>query len=55
MVKQKAYLLLENLHQLQNLNSDFVALLLLFGLYLFKLMDLLKPDFNYSGSLHYLS
>ena len=45
MIKQKAYLLLENLDQLKNLNIVFVPDVVL-DWYLFQLNVLLKPDFN---------
>ena len=45
MVKQKVYLLLENVDQLINLNMGLsTVLLLLIGF--FQLIVLLKPDFN---------
>ena len=46
MIKQKVYLLLENLHQLIVLSIGLV-LLLVFDWYLFQLIVPLKPDFNY--------
>ena len=50
MIKQKVYLLLENLDQLRNLNVDFCLSVDTLGLHLFQLIFLLKPDFNYSSS-----
>ena len=44
-IQQKVYILLENLDQLRNLNTDlFFLLILLVDIY--KLIVLLKPGFN---------
>ena len=49
MVKQKSYLLLENLNQLRNINTD--SLFMSFFLYLFQSIILLEPVFYCSSSL----
>ena len=47
MPKQRAYLLLENLVQLNGSDLDFVLINSGFDKYLFQLITALKPDFNY--------
>ena len=46
MLKQKEYLLLENLFQLNDSDFGFWANNSGFGRYLFQLITLSKPDFN---------
>ena len=45
-IKQKIYLFLQNLYQLQNLNICFAFDLFFLDWYLVQLVVLLKPDFN---------
>ena len=44
MIKQKAYLLLENLDQLKNLKIGFCTCSVILDWYLFQLIILLKTD-----------
>ena len=50
MLKQKAYLFLEDLAQLNDLNLDFVLIILVLLDIFFKLIVLLKPDFNWGNN-----
>ena len=55
MLKQKVYLFLESLAQLNDLiKFTFCANISGFARYLFQLIVLLKPDFNCGNNLHYL-
>ena len=51
MLKQNVYLLLESLVQLNDLNLDFVLIILVLIKYLFQLITLFKPEFNCGSRL----
>ena len=54
MIKQKSYLLLENLDHIKKSKYWFCVCSVISDLYLFQLIVLLKPESNCFNSLNYL-